>query len=398
MRRSFVNILFVHETCGWFGGVEQNLADATRLRSLGHSCFLAFTRRARDADSFATLFDDTASLEQGLEPLLKRWNPDVVYVHKLDNATALLPACGSRHVVRFVHDHDLCCPRSHKYYLHNGRICTHAAGWRCWLDGAFVARSRGMLPLRFVNIGARLREMRAHAGFDRIIAASRYMRDQLVANGLPPSRIAVLPYAVDLPADDERFIEVPGESRVLYVGQLVRGKGVDLLLDAMSRVERPFWLDIVGVGNAREGLEMRARQLGLESCTRFLGWIPTRAQTALYARCDLAVVPSRWPEPFGIVGLQAMLAGRPVVAFDVGGISDWLDHGETGLLVAEQDVAAFSTAVTRLLEDTVEASRMGRLARVRARERFSFPEYLRKLEHLLAPAHREQPLSRRPDR
>lgn len=381
-----MNILFVHEICGWFGGVEQNVADASRLRGLGHTCFLAYVTRGRDSDAYAALFDGVASLERGISPLLRKWNPDVVYVHKLDDASALLSACGARHTVRMIHDHDLICPRSHKYYLHNGRVCTHAAGWRCWLDGAFVARTPGVMPpLRLVSIGARLREMRAHAAFNRLVVASRYMRDQLVMNGLPAARIAVVPPAIDLTVADDAIKEPPGLGRILYVGQLVRGKGVDLLLDAVSRINPPVYLDIVGVGNARPALEARARRLGLGARVQFHGWVPPHAQQVFYARCDVAVVPSRWPEPFGLVGLQAMTHGRAVVAFDVGGITDWLDDGQTGLLVAEHDVPTFAAAVTRLLGDPALAARMGRLARTLVHQRFSFPQYLQALEHVLAP-------------
>lgn len=387
-----MNILFVHEICGWLGGVEQNVADASRLQDLGHLCYLAYATRGRDADAYAALFDGAASLEGGLAPLLRRYDPDVVYIHKLDSAAALLPACAGRRTVRMVHDHDLTCPRSHKYYIHNGRVCTHAAGWRCWLDGAFVARTRGTLPpVRFVSIGAHLREMRAHAAFDGLIVASRYMRDQLVLNGLPASRVAIVPPAIDLgvSTDDDEVTTPPGQGRVLYVGQLIRGKGVDLLLEALSRIERPVHLDLVGVGNARSALEAQAHRLGLAPCVHFHGWIPPTAQHRLYARCDVAAVPSRWPEPFGLVGLQAMTHGRAVIAFDVGGIADWLDDGETGLLVAEQDVPALAAAVKRLLDEPATAARMGRVARARVRERFSFARYLRALEEALAPPPQE---------
>lgn len=86
-----------------------------------------------------------------------------------------------------------------------------------------------------------------------------------------------------------------------------------------------------------------------------------------------------------MVGLQAMIHGRPVVAFDVGGIGDWLDEGETGLRVPEQDVAAMAGAITALLDDSARAGRMGRCGFERARERFSFHRYLRDLERILAP-------------
>lgn len=383
-----MNILFVHETCGWWGGVEQNVADAARLRQRGHACFLAFSRTARDPEAYARGFDDTASLDSGLPPLLRRWRPDVIYVHKIERIAPVLAARRTERLVRMVHDHDLHCPRSHKYHAWSGRICTHAAGWRCWLDGAFLARERDRFPpLRYVDIPARLADMRAHAEVDQLVVASRYMREQLVMNGLPASRIAVVPPALDLPLAASRSIDAPGRGRVLYVGQLVRGKGVDLLLAALARAQHVSGLDIVGTGNARSALERQARRLGLAERTRFHGWVAPSAQAALYAQCDIAVVPSRWPEPFGLVGPQAMMHRRAVVAFDVGGVADWLDHGETGLRVSAGDVTGFAAALDDLLADLPRARRMGRRAEARAREHLSFPAYLDALEHVLAPRH-----------
>jgi len=386
MKRSSVNIVFVSEICGWLGGVEQSIADATRLRARGHACYLAYRHAGRDASGYATRFDDTAPFTGAqLRPLLTRWQADVVYVHKLDHASSLLSQRTAVPIVRYVHDHDLCCPRSHRYFARDGRICDRPAGLRCLLDGAFLKRSRGrFLPWRLVNVAGRLADLKAHGGFDRLIVASRYMRDLLVRNGLPHDRIARLPPAVDL---GETFLSPPpGDRRVLYVGQLVHGKGVDLLLESLAMTRGEWFLDIVGMGHARSALEKQARRLGLTDRIVFHGWLTPTEQGRLYRACDIAVVPSRWPEPFGMVGLQAMLWARPVVAFDVGGISDWLDHGRTGLCVPEQDVRGLAAAVDRLLSDKVQASDMGRSARRRVQEQFSFARYLRDLEALLATA------------
>ena len=91
-------------------------------------------------------------------------------------------------------------------------------------------------------------------------------------------------------------------------------------------------------------------------------------------------MPSRWAEPFGFIGIEAMHHGRPVVAFAVGGIPDWLEPDVTGLLVPEQDVPALARAIERLLTDDALASTLGRNAYRRARERFSFDPYITDME------------------
>jgi len=97
-------------------------------------------------------------------------------------------------------------------------------------------------------------------------------------------------------------------------------------------------------------------------------------------------IPSRCPESFTIVGQESMRHGRPVVAFRVGGNADWLEDGKTGLLVPEQDVAAYANALQRLLTDTAYAAQLGAYAAKRVRERFTFEGFLDELEAHLSAA------------
>ena len=165
---------------------------------------------------------------------------------------------------------------------------------------------------------------------------------------------------------------------------MIRGKGIDLLLDALARVAPPWSLDIVGDGNARPGLEAMAREAGLADRVRFHGFVASEGLAPLYDAARIVAVPSRWPEPFGMVGLEAMHRGRPVVAFDVGGIPDWCQDGETGLLAPDRDVPALADRIGRLLRDDALANRLGTRARQVASERFSFEGYLDRLATLLA--------------
>jgi glycosyltransferase involved in cell wall biosynthesis len=103
---------------------------------------------------------------------------------------------------------------------------------------------------------------------------------------------------------------------------------------------------------------------------RFVGWCGAEEMEERYAQARIVVVPSVWPEPFGLVGIEAMAAGRPVVGIDRGGIRDWLAHGETGLRVAPQP-GALADAVRCLLEERETTARMGAAARERWRALYS---------------------------
>ena len=115
----------------------------------------------------------------------------------------------------------------------------------------------------------------------------------------------------------------------------------------------------------------------------FSGWVRNEDLGNFYSKAKVVVVPSRWPEPFGMIGLEAMHHGRPVVAFDVGGIPDWLDHMETGILVPEQDVGAFGKALEKILGENQFAARLGQNGLRRVRDHYAFEGYLDRLEGCL---------------
>lgn len=387
-----MRILFANEKLGWFGGVEQNVGDtAAGLRERGIECHLAWgeeTSRepARYAEQFASAIrcrELGAADGEPLAAIAARLRPDCIYLHRMAEAPerAALPA-GLR-VVRMVHDHDLCCPRRHKYFVHNGRICRHPAGWRCWLDLAFVAKGAGGMEWR--SLAAHRREMERNARLDGFLVGSEFMREELAMNGFQPEGIRVVPPVVRMAAAEPTdAAEAP---HVLFVGQLIRGKGVDILLRALVRLHAEgvdFAATVIGDGNARAGLEASAEARALGDRVRFLGWVPNDALGAHYASARVLAVPARWPEPFGMIGLEAMRHARPIVGFAAGGIADWLRDGTNGLLVPEADEAAFAAALRKLLADRALATRMGRAGHALAEAEYSFGRYLDRVASALS--------------
>lgn len=223
------------------------------------------------------------------------------------------------------------------------------------------------------------------------------MAEELERNGFGAEQLAVLPPVLPsagsqpgsaVPARPSAAESPSTPPKLLYVGQHIRGKGIDLMLRALARVERPWTLELLGEGNARSKLEALATTLGIQDRVHFRGWVDHDQLEDSYLSARALIVPSRWAEPFGMIGLEAMQRGRPVIAFAVGGIPDWCEHERTGLLVPEGDVAALALAVTRLLDDPALAKRLGDTARGRVAERFSFESYLDALEAELSSGER----------
>jgi glycosyltransferase involved in cell wall biosynthesis len=380
----------VNNYCGRFGGVEQNIADVARgLRERGHHCTLVYRTEVDQGAAYRAYFDAAvasdcgAELTQYLQSQAGGAGVDVVYVHKLASVTPLLSLKGRVRLVRMFHDHDECCPRRHKYLTFSSRICKGPVGWRCWADLAFVERDRGR------RIGFRLRSLFAHKRelemnrrvFDDVLVASSFMRDELAMNGFSSHRIHCLAPCVRLP--ERPVAPAPDNNELLFVGQLIKGKGVDLLLDAVARLRKPWHLTVAGDGNARAALERRAHQLGIAAAVTFAGWIPREALDALYDNCRILAVPSRWAEPFGMIGLEAMHRARPVVGFAVGGIPEWLEDGVNGYAVPERDTQLFADALEALLDDIGLTRAMGERGRNKLEYAFDYSRYLDNLVAVL---------------
>lgn len=389
-----MKLLFVHERIGALGGAEVNvLAVAEELRRRGHTLALAHGPGAESPEwreTFAECFpleNDGEVSGEALTRVLTRFEPELAFLHKFSNPDVLdaLAASGVP-VVRMVHDHDLYCMRGYKYGYFSREICQRALSPYCIFPcGACLARSGkgASLPVRWVSYRAKRRELEVNKQFDRLVVATDYMRGELLRNGFGADRIEIHPPVprAGVPAATPSFSE---RNLIVYAGQIIRGKGVDVLLESLARVTVPFECVILGDGSYRAACEQLSRRLGLSDRVRFAGFVPQAQVAAYYRDASLAVMSSVWPEPFGATGLEAMRCGLPVVAFDAGGIREWLLDGENGYLVPWMDRDVFAARVEKLLRNKGLAERLGANGRQIAEERFNFGRYIGGLEDLFA--------------
>lgn len=381
-----MNILFLNTTGGYFGGVEQNIALAAKgLSDRGHACLFAYQKTsAVEQQHFDALFASTWNLgDVSLDSILAQTKPDVIYVHKFDDIEIVRRAAKTIPIVRMIHDHDLYCPRKHKYYALSHKICTKKAGIGCYFDLAFL--ERGPKGIAYASIRDKLKDLDENRKLHTLIVGSNYMKGELLRNGFLESQTALLPPCVAPFA--EPLKEFPKENSILFVGQLIRGKGVDTLIKAFALLKNTFHspvsLEILGTGNDLENLQSLVQEKGLSDTVRFVGWVSHDSLAAFYDDASLVVVPSRWPEPFGMVGVEAMLRQRPVIASNVGGIPDWLEDGKTGFLVPSTDEHAFATKMQILLENKQLAKDFGMAGFKKAETAFSFDTYCDRLETIL---------------
>jgi glycosyltransferase involved in cell wall biosynthesis len=250
--------------------------------------------------------------------------------------------------------------------------------------GAFLARDHeGGLPLRWVSYSSKVREIELNRRFECMIVATHFMKQELLRNGFDSKTIEIHP-PVPRASDRSSLSTFSERNLILYAGQIVRGKGVDVLLESLALVTEPFECFVFGDGNHRAYCEQLSRKLGLSQRVHFKGYVPQDELKFYYGEASLAVVSSVWPEPFGAVGLEGMSHGLPVVAFDAGGIKEWLINGYNGYRVPWMDRAAFAARVEDLLRDKALARQMGEQGRSMVNECYGFSEYIDGLEGLFA--------------
>lgn len=390
------HLLVVNEFGRFQGGIEANIfATATGLRARGWRVELAV--RQRDVDpNFTGAFDAIHPLAPGrstarsLSDLVRWLQPDIVYAHKVDHAQrwglGRLQEGGAC-VIRMVHDHDLVCIRRHRYLPGTLRACDRTATVaHCAGCGLLLERSRGgRLPVAWRPVWERQSDLSASGTLAAVFVASRYMASQMVSNGIPSERVRVVPLGVpDLVRPDST---ADAALHFLYVGQMVRTKGLDVLLRALARPALAnARLVAVGAGPQDEEFRALAVRLALGDRVHFAGRLALDAVHEHMRAAAAVVMPHRWPEPFGLVGVEAMRAATPVVASDVGGIREWLVPQRTGLVVEPGAPGALSNALAAVLARPEWARQLGERGRERFEAKFTLDRYLDRLEEAFVKA------------
>ena len=393
-----MKLLFVHECYGSLGGAEANaFITAGEMKRRGHQVALLTQRgTAKNEEAWRELFADGFYTLDHLEAALEQFQPTVIYMHKWEHLPSLRRLLETdRPLVRMVHDHDIYCLRSYKYNVLTRRICTRRASPYCILPClAPLKRNRGGFPpFRWVSYFAKIEEIALNRQFDRHLVVTNYMKGELLANGFASERIEIFP-PVPRPGDALRS-SFSDRNLLIYAGQIIRGKGVDVLLRALAKVRGRFEAVILGDGNQRQACEKLAARLQLSDRVVFKGFIPQPQLREYYRDTSVVLISSLWPEPIATIGLEVMRYALPVVAFDAGGIKDWLHDGVNGYLVPWMDIDRYAARIDQLLENKGSARRMGERGLEIVSRDYDFDTYLKRLEELFSRMERD-PIHRRP--
>lgn len=360
-----MRILIANSQRAAVGGVEKYLSGLLpALTAQGHRVALAYEHEAAPGnealDSAIPLAASWNLGRLGREAVIEKlraWAPDLVFVHScrdLEWEQALLSAYPC---YLFAHDHQRTCPTGAKSFrFPNAAPCRRRGGAAC-LALHYPRRCGGLNPLVMLGQFRRWERSRDNAQrYAGVIVASGAIRDELTQQGIPLDKIRVI--APPSP-DAELLATVPRlrafTNQVIFVGRLNAVKGTELLIRAMPLAARALGrtLNLVIVGDGPERPKLDRLAARLNTPTQFTGWLEAAERNRWLRNSDLLAVPSIWPEPYGLVGIEAAGLGIPAVAFELGGVTEWLLPRVTGELASK---TAFSPenladAIVRALAD-----------------------------------------------
>jgi len=385
-----MRILISNWSCRRAGGTETYLGRImARLTGRGHEVCFCFEVSEPEGRPLIPVPAGVLSVQ--LRPdvmravhMLRTWRPDVIYAHGFlepeDEARVLEIAPG----VFAAHSYYGTCisgEKTHKFPI--VRPCSRQFGPAC-LALYFPRRCGGLSPITMLTAYDRQRRRLALLhGYVRVVTASAHMAREFVRHGVAGARVSTLPH---YGASDEDPVDTTSAARVApdaawrmtFVGRMDRLKGGHVLLDALPRVRaasnRPLKLTFAGEGPAREWWERHGQTVASQGSgisIEFAGWLEKETLMSRLAATDVVVMPSLWPEPFGLVGLEANRRGVPVVAFATGGIPEWLQDGVNGCLAPGDPPTAdgLADALIRCLRSLESSDALTRGARAAAQSK-----------------------------
>jgi len=325
------------------------------------------------------------------------WRPDVIFSHGIANVALEGGLADVAPMLVMLHAyHGTCISGTKTHSFPQPRICSRPLGPGC-LAQFHVRRCGGLSP---VSMLTDYREQRTRQQLLRacrgVVTLSTHMQRECVAQGVAPDRVRVIPAFVPgaaaagappprPPAGDGTRLHV------VFAGRLERLKGAGLLLEAVSllpaSVAEQLTVTVAGSGREFDVCDASAQRLRARGIQVVLtGWMSPEHCAGLMRTADLLVVPSLWPEPYGLVGLEAAALSVPALAFAVGGIPDWLTDDRTGrLLTASPSAAALARGLEDCVSDRTRLARWGMAAREDA-DRRTIDRHLDLLDAALASA------------
>lgn len=362
-----MKVLHINENLGMISGIEKYIRcwdEWSREFGISNQV-MEFVRAKKESFQYVRQFFvkqfvkiySSRNRNEKINLILKSINefdPNLVIFHKFDDNYL---ADKGVLTAKFLHDNRMHCLRGHGFELLSGRTCDRHVSVQCILRCGGLGRDPADGRMKFHGLIRKKTELRLLRNYHFLLTPSRYVKNQLVKNGLQTNRIHVFSPLIENKIQTK--IPTSRQNRILFCGRIDRGKGVDMLLESVRNVKEKYELRIVGDGRDFEKYRRFVAHTDLRNHVLFLGRLYGSAVAKEYREASIVVIPSRMPEAFCFSGLEALVWGKPVVAFRVGAVKEWLNEGENGYLVNAGNTHTFAQRLDELLRNPDLRDRMG---------------------------------------
>lgn len=389
-----MRVLQVNQTYERYSGAETCLYDTINILKKDHEVYLfavgkeeikeekkRVVKESNFLVNYWRKFFFSRKINKALKDYIKEVKPDVIHLHNhYKYSTSILKALPNDiPTVQTIHDYGLMCPTSWAITKNKLQVCTgvEGTGLKCMNN----CITPGHFAISYKRNKKRIKLTREKITF--LIAPSKKLKEYLESFGF--DNTVYLPYFIDL-----KFWKLTKQKReeglIVYVGAITPNKGVDYLIEAMQEIQKEVKeakLRIIGDGSERIKLQKKAKELGIN--VEFTGKLRPEQVLEQYNKAQVLVMPSIWMEQFGIVGIEAMATGLPIVGSNIGGIPDWLIDGETGYLAKPKDIKDIAEKTIRILKDKKKWEEMSNNATKRA-QRYNDEDFKADLENIYKEA------------
>jgi len=327
-----------------------------------------------------------------MEKVLQDETPDLVHVHNVQNVGALQASLAYGPTVVTTHDYRWVCPANNFFHERPQSVCERTCGLGCF-PTTLVKRCVTPRPQYAAYFYRRAKWGIEHAeDFARVIAPSEGAREKYEVSGFGEAAMSVLPYFCDLePRGEPR--PLPETPTITYLGRIASNKGHEYFIEALGEMPSTVRGRMVGSisDDVAQALLRLADRHGCADQLELHGWASRSEVIDLLDQTSVFIFPSLWPETLGIVGIEALSRGVPVVASDVGGVREWCREGDTGYPVSPREGMAIADRVEHLLSDKDRLRAFGRrgieLIRKKFRPQQHVDQLLRIYQRAQTPTH-----------
>ena len=311
--------------------------------------------------------------------LLNDFKPDLVHVHNIITcfSPAVLEVLKNTPTIMTVHDTGIVCPASTLMYKNkhmcNELYCKNGNVINCLLNkcdsGKLEASFRKTLRAYFINKNLKY--------VDKFVAPSQKLKDLLLTSGIHENEVDVINNFLTI----EEYNTIPNYSNknyFLYIGSLAKEKGVHYLLQAMNELPKSIELHIAGTGNMEQELKQFAVNNNLSNI-KFLGFLDREKTYEELQNCIATILPCNWFENFPTTILESFINGKPVIASNIGGIPEQIEHNRNGFLFEVGNVTELKKCILNYAENPLIVQKHGQQAYEKAIEKYSSKRYYEEL-------------------